>query len=200
MTDPQFQTDRVGLLVDQWDSSLDLALARLDGLSDDEYLWEPVPGMWSVRRRGSANSVDPIGRGELLLDFSWTRPDPEPLTTIAWRLGHVIQGLEGRWEWTFGNRTAEPFTQTAFDATAAGALAHLRGIGTDWRAGLVGLSDEQLDVPGYGQYPHGLDPQLPFISIIWWVNRELIHHLAECALLRDLYLRRDALGAPGQHP
>jgi hypothetical protein len=42
-------------------------------------------------------------------------------------------------------------------------------------------------VPGYGQFPFGLDPQLPFIGIVWWTNRELIHHLAEVALLRDLY-------------
>ena len=24
---------------------------RLDGLTDDEYFWEPAPGCWSVRRR-----------------------------------------------------------------------------------------------------------------------------------------------------
>ena len=23
---------------------------RLDGLTDEQYLWEPAPGMWSVRR------------------------------------------------------------------------------------------------------------------------------------------------------
>jgi hypothetical protein len=28
---------------------------------------------------------------------------------------------------------------------------------------------------------------LPFIAIVWWTNRELIHHLAEIALLRDLW-------------
>ena len=52
------------------------------------------------------------------------------------------------------------------------------------------MTDEQLDVPGFGQFPYGLDPQLPFISIVWWMNREFIHHSAEIALLRDLYLRK----------
>ena len=42
-------------------------------------------------------------------------------------------------------------------------------------------------MPGYGAYPYGLDPQLPFIGVVRWTNRELIHHLAEVALLRDLY-------------
>jgi hypothetical protein len=48
-------------------------------------------------------------------------------------------------------------------------------------ASVAQMTDEQLDVPGYGQYPYGLDPQLPFISIVWWMNRELIHHTAEVA-------------------
>lgn len=26
---------------------------RLDGLTDDEYFWEPAPGCWSVRPRGT---------------------------------------------------------------------------------------------------------------------------------------------------
>jgi hypothetical protein len=51
------------------------------------------------------------------------------------------------------------------------------------------LTDEQLDTVGFGQYPAGLDPTLPIIAIVWWVNREFIHHTAEIALLRDLYAR-----------
>jgi len=27
---------------------------RFDGLTDDEYFWEPVPGMWSIRPRGTS--------------------------------------------------------------------------------------------------------------------------------------------------
>lgn len=33
---------------------------RLDGLTDDEYLWEPAPGSWNVRPRGAAGGP---GRG-----------------------------------------------------------------------------------------------------------------------------------------
>jgi hypothetical protein len=49
------------------------------------------------------------------------------------------------------------------------------------------MTDEQLDVPGFGTYPYGLDPQIPFIGIVRWVNREFIHHLAEVAVMRDFY-------------
>ncbi len=32
-----------------------------------------------------------------------------------------------------------------------------------------------------------MDRDLPLIAIVRWMNRETIHHLAEVALLRDLY-------------
>ena len=55
----------------------------LDGLTEDEYLWEPVSPCWSVRRRGT--SVRGWGSGEFVCEDSWPPPDPLPTTTIAWR-------------------------------------------------------------------------------------------------------------------
>jgi len=43
---------------------------------------------------------------------------------------------------------------------------------------------------GRGSFPTGLDPTLPFIEIVWWVNQEALHHGGEIALLRDLYRAR----------
>ena len=43
---------------------------RLDGLTDDEYFWQPVAGCWTVRTDGS-------------VDFAYPPPQPEPFTTIA---------------------------------------------------------------------------------------------------------------------
>lgn len=53
---------------------------RFDGLSDDEYFWQPVPDCWTVHPDGS-------------VDFAYPPPQPEPVTTIAWRLAHVIVGV-----------------------------------------------------------------------------------------------------------
>ena len=54
---------------------------RLDGLTDDEYFWRPVPNCWTVHPDGS-------------IDFDVSRqPTPAPFTTIAWRLAHVIVGV-----------------------------------------------------------------------------------------------------------
>ncbi|MCU1551065.1 MAG: hypothetical protein JWR36_1625 [Glaciihabitans sp.] len=181
--------DRLGALVDQFDTSWNIGGERLAGLTDREYRWEPWPGMWSIRRRGSVTSKHPFGPGEWQLDNDLPddEPEPAPLTTIAWRLGHITSGLAGRWEYTFGERKADPNDLVEFSSSAHNALVELSDWMDRWRAGLLTLTDEQLDQPGFGQYPWGLDPNIPFLGIIWWVNREIIHHLAEVALLRDLY-------------
>jgi hypothetical protein len=41
-------TDRLGYLVAQLDTAWEILQHRLQGLTNDEYLWEPVPGCWSV--------------------------------------------------------------------------------------------------------------------------------------------------------
>ena len=65
---------------------------RLDGLTDEEYLWEPVPG-WSVRPRGQGTAAIEAGTGDTVIEFQFPEPDPAPFTTIAWRLGHVVVGV-----------------------------------------------------------------------------------------------------------
>jgi hypothetical protein len=79
----EMRTDRVGLLLDQHETSVGMTRDRLTGLTDDEYFWEPVPGCWSIRRRGEAPTTDPFGAGDWVLDLDRGRPQPEPFTTIA---------------------------------------------------------------------------------------------------------------------
>jgi hypothetical protein len=178
------------LLLDQLTTSTELSRGRLDGLTDEEYLWEPASDSWSVRRRGAGVTSGAFGPGEWLLDLERPEPVPAPLTTIGWRLSHLVDCFAGRWEWTFGSRSIDPAVATEFTPSADKALAMLWEGADRFAASVAQMTDEQLDVPGYGQYPYGRDPQLPFISIVWWMNREFIHHAAEVALLRDLYLRR----------
>ena len=47
---------------------------RLDGMGDDEYRWEPVPGCWNLRPRGEATTPMAAGGGDLVLD--WAFPEP----------------------------------------------------------------------------------------------------------------------------
>ncbi len=67
----------------------------LRGLDDDEYLWEPVGGCWNVRRRGQATSSRPYGGGPWVFDNADEEPSPAPVTTIGWRLMHLVDVIGG---------------------------------------------------------------------------------------------------------
>lgn len=160
---------------------------RLDGLTDDEYLWEPAPG-WSVRPRGAGGPAPApmlAGAGDYTIDFAMPEPVPPPLTTIAWRLGHVIVGvLAMRNASHFGG---PPATYDTWDygGTAGAALAQLDAAYSAWVEGVRGLGDDGLERPcGPAEGPYA---ELPMATLVLHINRELIHHGAEIALLRDLY-------------
>jgi hypothetical protein len=174
------RTDRLGLLLDQFDSSCEIGRERLEGLTDEEHLWEPAPGAWSIR---------PDASGTWAMEVVRPAPDPPPLTTIAWRLAHLHEGFAARWEWTFG---AYRDPVVGLSPSASAAVDALWAVLARWRDSVAALTNEQMDTVGFGRFPHGLDPTLPFIAIVWWTNRELIHHLAEAALLRDLWRARQA--------
>ena len=190
----EIRTDRVGALVDQLKTSLEFSRPRLDGMTDDEFLWEPVRGMWSIRPGLAGITPEAFGPGDHVLDLD-TSIDPfdvGPMTTIAWRIGHLVSGFAGRYEWTFGDRCTEPKLLVDFVPHAEPMLARLWSEIDRWITAVEGMTDAQLDQTGFGQYPYGLDPQIPFIGIVWWTNREAIQHLGEVALLRDLYAARSA--------
>jgi DinB superfamily len=207
------RTDRLGLLLDQLDRAREIAQARLEGLvspaslpdgapigprqgggrlTDEEYLWEPAPGAWSIRRRGEAVSPRPFGPGEWQIDDATGDPDPTPVTTIAWRLGHLHWCFAGEWEWTFGERRRDPYLLVDFTPSAAVALERFWALMDRWRESVAAMTDEQLDTVGFGQFPNSSSPEEPFISVIWSSNLEFIHHMAEVALLRDLWQARSA--------
>jgi DinB superfamily len=210
-TDPR--TDRLGVLLDQFDRAREIAQARLEGLaspaslpegtplpprtgdgplSDQEYLWEPAPGAWSIRRRGEAASARPFGPGEWQIDGAIGDPDPTPVTTIAWRLGHLHVCFAGDWEWTFGERRRPPDRLVDFSPSAAAALERFWATLDRWRDSVAAVTPEQLDTVGFDQNPWSSAPEEPFITVIAEANLELVHHMAEIALLRDLYRTRPA--------
>jgi hypothetical protein len=207
------RTDRLGVLLGQLDRTREIAQARLDGLvspaslpegdplpprkvdgplTDGEYLWEPAPGAWSLRRRGEAMSPRPVGPGEWLLDGASGDLDPTPVTTIAWRLAHLHVGFAGSWEWTFGERRRDPHELVDFSPSAAVTLERFWAAVDRWRDSLAAVTDEQLDMVGFCQHPHSDAAEFPFITVISEGNLEFIHHMAEIALLRDLYRTRSS--------
>ncbi|MCV7421515.1 DinB family protein [Mycobacterium yunnanensis] len=145
---------------------------RLAGLTDDEYFWQPVPNCWTVHPDGDVDFVHPP-------------PTPEPVTTIAWRMAHVIVGvLAVRAHSHFGG---PPASYESWDhaTTADDALRQLEDAYAHWTAGVRALTTADLDTPvGPAEGPWA---DRPMLDLILHVNREVIHHGAEIALLRDLY-------------
>jgi hypothetical protein len=191
-------------LLAQYDHASQRLLARLRGpavdsgdgnevevhaLTDAEYLWEPVPGAWSVRRKADGpgrGATVLVGAGEWGRDGGRPHPFPPPVTTIAWRMHHVTEMLEGRADWTVGAHVLTE-AEMVVRGDAISALTALQAAVAAWRAALVAADDAALDTVGHSAYPDGGDPEEPFLDIVWWVNQEVLHHGAEIALLRDLY-------------
>lgn len=146
------------------------ARPRLDGLTDAELFWEPVPGAWSVR----GNSID----------WEYPPPEPTPVTTIAWRLAHITVGVFAmRSASHFGGPPAD-YGTWRFARSADEALKQLDDAYETWMAG-ARKADLSLAVgPAEGPFA-----EEPMATLVLHINREVIHHLAEVALLRDLYLR-----------
>ncbi|MFD7553044.1 DinB family protein [Streptomyces sp. NPDC059835] len=163
---------------------------KVGPITDEEYLWEPVPDCWSIRRHADgpgSRAAFLAGAGDWGRDAAaYPHPWPPPFTTIAWRLSHVTEMLTLRADHTAGTRT---LTRDDYRAkgTAAGAVTGFDTAATAWRNALLSVDEAALDTVGYCTYPHGGDAEEPFIEIAWWVNQELLHHGAEIALLRDLY-------------
>ncbi|MFC7403869.1 DinB family protein [Georgenia alba] len=158
---------------------------RLDGLTDAEYFWEPTPGCWNVRPRGESTAPVKAGSGAMTIDFAFPEPYPPPLTTIAWRLGHVIVGVLAMRNASHFGREPTDYNSFEYAPTADAALAQLDAEYATWLSGVEALGDEGLFRPcGEAEGPFAADPMA---RLVLHIHRELIHHLSEVSLLRDLY-------------
>lgn len=155
--------------------------ARVEGMTDEEYFWEPAPGCWTIRQRDD---------GTWMADWPLPRPEPEPFTTIAWRLWHLtdMYGEDRAPQWLDvpAQGTAIGFPDEAPAATAAAALALLERAHDRWDLHLGLAEEERLDEiigpvagPGYADRSRA--------SYVMHMLDEFIHHGAEIALLRDLW-------------
>ncbi|MGH9245407.1 MAG: DinB family protein [Acidimicrobiales bacterium] len=165
-----------------WDTHL---WPRLNGLTDDEYFWEPVGGCWSLRR-GSEGDYE-------LEQFA---PDPPlpPVTTIAWRVVHVGRDIFGTRARALFGPTSAPDDAHMYDkrhwpeplpGTAAGGLALLAEAYTLWHDGVAGLCDDDLRQPIGPKGEEFAEDSMAQLAL--HINREVMVHGAEICLLRDLY-------------
>lgn len=180
--------DWTSQLVDQlefhWNGHL---RPRLAGLTDEEYHFSPAPDelTWDVRPRGTGHAEMQAGAGDFTIDFAHPEPTPAPLTTIAWRIGHVVVGVLGaRWHSHFGGPPHD-YMSHVFPGDAAGGLVQLDRTYAGWIEGVRGLDPTSLAAPvGPAEGPWA---DAPMATLVLHISREVIHHGAEMCLLRDLY-------------
>jgi DinB superfamily/Ankyrin repeats (many copies) len=162
---------------------------RLDGLTDEEYLWEPVPGCWTIRPREG---------GVLRPDLSALPPDPPPFTTIAWRLANITDVLAQERNATWLGIEPEAPDDLTAEPTAARAIARLERANERWERYLTAAGDEVL----WGKLGPIAGPYAESTGVGFVLHEldELIHNGAEVALLRDWYRAVHAPADGGDPP
>lgn len=169
-----------------WDHHL---RPRLAGLTDDEYGWEPVAGCWNIRPDGDPAAA-PIaaGTGPSRIDFAMPEPDPAPVTTIAWRIAHLVVGVLGMRNHSHFDGPPISYEDHRYAGTADEALAQLQEHYERWVDGVRALGEDGLARPcGSAEGPFA---DAPLGALVLHIHREVIHHGSELCLLRDLYRDR----------
>jgi hypothetical protein len=145
-------------------------------MTDDEYLWQPAPGCWSVHLAAS---------GKWEAEVADPAPEPPPVTTIAWRSWHIgSQCLGGFAELLFDTHPLA-LERLEWYPTASAACEALDQAWSGFLSGCRELDDDTMAIklgPSWGPYA-----ERNRADALLHVADEIIHHGAEVALLRDLY-------------
>ena len=142
--------------------------------------------------RGQGRHADRGRRGGVRDATSPSRsPSPPPVTTIAWRLAHIIVGVPRR---TRATATSAARTSTTgpspTPAPPREALQQLDGGYAAVERRRARASDEEALARAVRAGRQVLSPSARCPTLVLHINREMIHHGAEIALLRDLYRAR----------
>lgn len=153
--------------------------SRLEGLTDEEYLWEPVPDCWSLVPDGNT--------GKLKIRWGLIFDEIAPVTTIAWRLTHIIDLFqEDRCAKNIG---LEPESEDIFANGAPGDVATARTMLDEafarWKRYVSATDMEHIFDP-IGPVGGGF-ANATRAKFVLHIIDEAIHHGAEIGVLRDLW-------------
>ncbi|GLW10298.1 DNA damage-inducible protein DinB [Microtetraspora sp. NBRC 13810] len=173
----------IPLLRWQLDVSWSLTALNLEKLTDEECVWEPAPGSWSVR---------PQSDGSWAADWAMPEPDPVPMTSVGWVMWHVGFWWDHAYSHTFGDAYASgktlDFTASAavtpWPGSAEAGVAWLTACRDRWAEALDSLTEDDLGSTARSGWFAGGD--LPLGQVLAWVNIELMKNAGEIGLLRRL--------------
>ena len=145
----------------------------LEGLSDREFFWEPVPNCWRIYQAENSSWT---------YDYQIPAPEPSPVTTIGWRLVHLASCKEMYYEYAFG-AAKRTFPELTIPHTAADAIAWLEQGHALLASALAQATDTTLHQPALTNWGEWF----PTWRIFWILISHDIQHGAEIGCLRDLY-------------
>jgi hypothetical protein len=164
---------RLALLATVTDENYERLRHRLEGLTDDEFFWEPDRGCWTIYED------DP---GHWTYHYAFPDPDPAPVTTIGWQIVHVATCKLMYHEWAFGPAKLT-FPDIVIPSTAAAAIELLdKGQGLI-RDELARTTDARLDKPvktNWGEL-------WPAWRIFWCMADHDAFHGGAIGVMRDIY-------------
>ena len=185
-----------------WMSLIDgYTLGRaFQGLTQEEFEWEPHPGAWGIRRRDECRTPNASGAadGEWVSDLDWElgaaadRGEAvEPMTTIGWLLNHFGAAPRLFAELTIVGGPTVP-TGEVYAAmwghtiipTADAAVARFKDGWSALGRALGTTTDEMLEAT-YEGHPW----QQGDVALAAMLN-EVSHHGTQICMLRDLYAHR----------
>ena len=174
------------MLIDEFvklsDKFYDRFTARIEGLTDEEYLWEPADYCWSLT---------PWKDGKLRLQWGLVFDETPPVTTIAWRYTHISDLLsEERCATYVGlEPEGEDLIKEGAPPDAASARDFFERAFARWKRYVSAIDESKV----YEKV--GLNPRFPESTraeFVLHILDEVIHHGAEIGVLRDLYRARGA--------
>jgi hypothetical protein len=144
--------------------------ARLADLTDEEFWWEPAPDCWKIFPDGSGG------------DFGLVFGEEAPVTTLGWRVTHIIDLLKEDRCATYLGLVAEPSAAVEWIPTSAQQARQMVRDACDTFRRYIEAGDFEHQSPRAfsGGEANGL-------NLVLHVIDEVIHHGAEVGLLRDLY-------------
>lgn len=182
-------------LLETFDDVRSRTFARLDGLTDAEYLWEPVASCMTLR--ADADGVfraDPRPAGDVR---------PAPFTTIAWRIWHIGADCLRGYGRFFEDQSRSGDDRHLWPGTATEGVQVMADDWSRFRTQVESLGDDRLLRPmGPIADPYAHES---YLLLALHALDEAAHHGAELGVLRDLYLHgfakeqranRDEVGPP----
>jgi DinB superfamily len=146
---------------------------RLDGLTDDEFFWQPVADAWTIFEDRP---------GHWQYSYAVPDPNPAPVTTIGWQIVNVATCKLMYHEWAYGPAKLT-WPELMIPHTASDGIALLDTGHRLLRADLLGLSEDDLNLPRRTNWGE-IRPASRIFTVL--IDHDALHGGA-IGQMRDLY-------------